>query len=150
MAPLEKSLATQQGRRLLIIINIKIHCAATREFDERKSLFKPTPLLRYSPTPLSPCTSANADYTRSERSRETVLRRGVFSGVPAGVDGWRRRWRRSREGRFIRTEKEKNYLNFAAEKLLAKNSQPVILLTSCSHFSAEIENYIFCRRDVPR
>lgn len=32
-------------------------------------------------------------------------------------------------GRFIRTEKEKNYLNFAAEKLLAENPQSVILLT---------------------
>lgn len=35
-------------------------------------------------------------------------------------------------GGFIRTEKEKNYLNFAAEKLLAGNAAgPVIVLTLC-------------------
>lgn len=68
------------------------------------------------------------------------LRRGVFSGFRE-----RRRRHRcgGRGGGFVRTEKEENYLNFAAEKLLAENPRPVIPLTLRvlqPLFRAEIEN----------
>lgn len=67
---------------------------------------------------------------------------GSFFGVPGPPETavWR--------GGFIRTEKEKNYLNFAAEKLLAKNPQPVILLTLRVATFALWNRKSFCPRRI--
>jgi hypothetical protein len=51
-------------------------------------------------------------------------------------------------GGLIRTEKEKNYLNFAADKLLAENPQPVILLTLCVATFPFRNRKSFCPREV--